>query len=141
MGPNSKGKDSDTSHPTSQQTSVEESDIRRAHKIAGHSDDSGELLSKLCKLSTEYVESVTRAEEGLRDYYLGLTRIQLNQFENLLSLGFTKMEMPELLSQCTICAAQLWMDACILPWKLALANLLCIEPVPIIPPGREVLDV
>ncbi len=75
MGPNSKGKASDTSHPASHQTSVEESDIRRAHKIAGHSDDSGELLSKLCNLSAECVESVTRAEEGLRDFYLGIIRI------------------------------------------------------------------
>jgi hypothetical protein len=113
---------------TSEQTSLRENAVEPIPKIERYLEDSRELLSMLCKISVEYIEVVTQAQEGLRDYWTSLVKMQLKQIVNLPRYGFMKEDLVEPLRNSIISAAQFWINSFILPWKLALANTLCIDP-------------
>ena len=113
---------------TDEQTSLRENVVEPIPKIGRYLEDSRELLSMLCKISVEYIEVVTQAQEGLRDYWSSLVKMQLNQIVNLPKYGFMEEDLVEPLRNSIISAAQFWMNSFILPWKLALANTLCIDP-------------
>jgi hypothetical protein len=85
--------------------------------------------SELCNVSAEYIETITKAQDSLRDYYMSIIRAQLNLLEYLSSAGFTKGDPQELFKQLTISTVEFWINVCTLPWKLALGNVLCIKPL------------
>jgi hypothetical protein len=128
MGLDSKAKNLEASYMTSPQAGLKENDMERTFNVGRYLEDSRELFSNLCNISVEYIEVATRAQERLRDYWIGLAKMQLDPIANLPSYGFMKKELMELLSCSIISAAQFWINSFILPWKLALANTLCIEP-------------
>ena len=75
-------------------------------KIGRYLEDSRELLSMLCKISVEYIEVATQAQEGLRDYWASLVKMQLNQIVNLPTYEFMKEELVEPLRDSIVSAPQ-----------------------------------